>query len=95
MPARCGGRTDAAFTVDNECPVPYADWATTNNSLRVVTHTMTTSRRIGIASIIIGQSVKAGRYAKTVNHHDLLATLEQMSRLIRAAVATRIIGIWN
>jgi hypothetical protein len=77
----------------------YATWAKTNNSLLIVTwdeDDYTESNQI--PTIIVGQHVATGQYDETVDHYNLLRTLEQMYGLTptgSAAGATAITDIWN
>jgi acid phosphatase len=77
----------------------YATWAQANNSLLIVTwdeDDYTESNQI--PTIVVGQSVKTGTYDETVDHYNLLATLEQMYGLTavgNSASATAITDIWN
>lgn len=77
----------------------YATWAQANNSLLIVTwdeDDYTESNQI--PTIVVGQSVSPGTYDETVDHYNLLATLEQMYGLTavgNSASATAITDIWN
>ncbi|TDU02959.1 acid phosphatase [Streptomyces sp. 846.5] len=77
----------------------YATWAQANNSLLIVTwdeDDYTESNQI--PTIIVGQSVSPGTYDETVDHYNLLATLEQMYGLTavgNSASATAITDIWD
>jgi hypothetical protein len=77
----------------------YATWAKSNNSLLIVTWDEDDyTENNQIPTIIVGQPVKAGHYTETVNHYNLLATLEQIYGLARvgsSASATPITDIWN
>ncbi|GAA1973429.1 alkaline phosphatase family protein [Kitasatospora viridis] len=57
----------------------YAQWAAANNSLLIVTwdeDDYTESNQI--PTIFYGAGVTQGQYSETVNHYNVLATLEQM-----------------
>jgi acid phosphatase len=57
----------------------YATWAKTHNSLLVVTWDEDDyTENNQIPTIIVGQGVKTGHFSETVNHYNLLATLEAM-----------------
>jgi phosphatidylinositol-3-phosphatase len=77
----------------------YATWAKSNNSLLIVTWDEDDyTENNQVPTIIVGQSVKTGHYTETVNHYNLLATLEQIYGLTRvgsSASATPITDIWN
>ncbi|MFC1413948.1 alkaline phosphatase family protein [Streptacidiphilus sp. N1-12] len=77
----------------------YATWAKTNNSLLIVTWDEDDySESNQIPTIVVGQGVKTGHYDETVNHYNLLATLEQMYGLTpvgSSATAPAITDIWN
>ena len=78
----------------------YAQWAKAHNSLLIVTYdegsgTDTTNQ---IATIAYGAEVKQGQYANTINHYNVLRTLEDMyglTPLANAASAAPIDYIWN
>ena len=77
----------------------YATWAQSNNSLLIVTWDEDDySESNQVPTIIAGQHVNPGSYDETVNHYNLLRTLEQMYGLSatgNAASATAITDIWN
>jgi acid phosphatase len=77
----------------------YATWAKANNSLLIVTWDEDdNSESNQIPTIIVGQSVKVGHYSETVNHYNMLATLEQMYGLTpvgNSAGKAAITDIWN
>ncbi|QMU77595.1 acid phosphatase [Streptacidiphilus sp. PB12-B1b] len=77
----------------------YATWAKANNSLLIVQWDEDDyTENNQIPTIIVGQSVAPGSYDQTVNHYNLLATLEQMYGLKAvgsSAGQTPITGIWN
>jgi hypothetical protein len=78
---------------------PYVQWAKTHNSLFVVTFDETDHKADkNIPTIVIGQSVKSGNYSATLNHYNLLRTIEDMyglGHLGNAATAAPITGIWK
>ena len=60
----------------------YATWARTHNSILVVTWDEDDhSEGNQIPTIIVGQGVKVGHFNETINHYNLLATLEEMYAL--------------
>ncbi|MGW7005857.1 alkaline phosphatase family protein [Streptomyces sp. NPDC054933] len=77
----------------------YATWAQQNNSLLVVTwdeDDYTESNQI--PTIIVGAGVKPGQYSETINHYNVLATLEQfygLSPVGESANATPITDIFG
>ncbi|WP_280724256.1 alkaline phosphatase family protein [Kitasatospora sp. MAA4] len=77
----------------------YATWAAANNSLLIVTwdeDDYTESNQI--PTIVVGAHVAQGQYSETINHYNLLATLEQMYGLPKAgssSTAATISDIWN
>ena len=77
----------------------YATWAKANNSLLIVTWDEDDyTENNQIPTLFVGQSVKPGTYDETVNHYNVLATLEQMYGLAEvgaSATATPITDIWN
>lgn len=77
----------------------YATWAEANNSLLIVTWDEDdNSESNQIPTIIVGQPVKVGHYSETVNHYNVLATLEQMYGLTpvgSSAGKAAITDIWN
>ena len=93
------GTIAAADTWLNSKMSAYATWAKANNSLLIVTwdeDDYTESNQV--PTIVVGQSVKTGSYDETINHYNLLATLEQMYGLKAvgsSASATAITDIWN
>lgn len=77
----------------------YATWATTHNSLLIVTWDEDDyTENNQIPTIFYGQGVVAGRYDENVDHYNVLATLEQMYGLSKVGSsngATPITDIWN
>jgi len=77
----------------------YATWAQTHNSLLIVTWDEDDyTENNQIPTIFYGSNVKTGKYSETINHYNLLATLEQMYGLPEAgssASAAAITDIWN
>lgn len=77
----------------------YAQWAQTHNSLLIVTwdeddNTATNQ----IPTIFVGPMVKSGQYGETINHYNVLRTLEDMYGLPylgNSANATTISDVWN
>ncbi|WP_026413229.1 alkaline phosphatase family protein [Actinomadura oligospora] len=77
----------------------YAQWATTHNSVLVVTfdedNSLSGNR---IATIFYGAHVKQGAYSTRYNHFNVLRTLEDMNGTTHAgsaATATPITEIWQ
>ena len=77
----------------------YATWATTHDSLLIVTWDEDDyTENNQIPTIFYGQYVTTGKYDETINHYNLLATLEQMYGLAEVGNsngATAITDIWN
>jgi acid phosphatase len=77
----------------------YAQWAKTNNSLLIVTWDEDDNTSANqIATIFVGQHVQVGTNNTTINHYNVLRTLEDMYGLPpanNAANASDIIGVWN
>lgn len=77
----------------------YATWAQQNNSLLVVTwdeDDYTESNQI--PTIFVGAHVQQGQYSETINHYNVLATLEQAYGLPLAgqsSTAAPITDIWD
>jgi len=69
---------------------PYADWARTHNSLLIVTFDEDGGPKIGppqpIVTVFVGpgQHVAAGRYAQTIDHLNVLATVLQQYGALEA-----------
>lgn len=77
----------------------YATWAKSNDSLLIVTWDEDDyTENNQVPTIIVGQGVTTGQYDETVNHYNLLATLEAMYGLAKAgnsASASAITDIWS
>lgn len=77
----------------------YATWARTNNSLLIVTWDEDDGGpRNQIPTVFYGAHVQPGSYNETINHYNLLATLEEMYGLPKtglAATAAPIATIWG
>lgn len=78
---------------------PYVQWAKQNNSLLIVTWDEDdNSQNNQIPTIFVGQSVKAGTYSETINHYNVLRTLEDMYGLAavgNSATASDISDCWQ
>jgi acid phosphatase len=76
----------------------YANWATANNSVLIVTWDEDDdSANNQIPTIFYGGPVKPGTYSETVSHYNVLSTVEQMYGLPKtglAAEAPPIADIW-
>jgi acid phosphatase len=76
----------------------YADWAMSHDSLLVLTWDEDDdSQGNHIATIVVGQRVRPGRYAEPVTHYRVLATIEAAYGLPRDGLAdttTQITDIW-
>ena len=77
----------------------YATWATTHDSLLIVTWDEDDyTENNQIPTIFYGQNVVTGKYDENVDHYNVLATLEQMYGLSEVGDsngATPITDIWN
>ena len=78
----------------------YKTWAIANNSLLIVTYDeddFTTANKI--ATVFFGAHVLKGVYPQTINHYNVLRTIEDAFRLSThagaAATATQISNCWN
>jgi phosphatidylinositol-3-phosphatase len=78
---------------------PYAAWAKSNNSLLIVTWDEDGGESGNhIPTVFYGAHVQPGTYNETINHYNVLSTLEQMYGLPRtgnAANAPAITDIWG
>jgi hypothetical protein len=77
----------------------YIQWAKTHNSLFVLTFDEDdSSQNNQITTLFLGPMVKGGTYSETINHFNVLRTLEDMFNLPHAgnsATATPITDIWT
>jgi hypothetical protein len=77
----------------------YASWAKTHNSLLVVTWDEDDSSQSNqIPTIFYGANVQTGQYGNTINHFNVLRTVEDMYGLPyagAAANATPITNVWG
>jgi hypothetical protein len=77
----------------------YARWAPRNNSWLVVTFDENAGGSVHpIFTIIVGDGIQPGRYAKRMNHYTLLRTIEEVYRLPplgRAAKESPVSAIWK
>ncbi|MDB5274626.1 MAG: acid phosphatase [Chitinophagaceae bacterium] len=78
---------------------PYITWAQTHNSLFILTFDEDdNSENNQITTMFVGPMVKQGQYANTINHYNLLRTLEDMYGLTyagSAATSTPITNCWT
>lgn len=83
----------------NRQMTPYANWAKANNSLLIVTWDEDDGGpRNQIPTVFYGAHVAPGTYNDTINHYNVLATLEEMYGLPKtgyAANAPAITSIWG
>ncbi|WP_370144542.1 alkaline phosphatase family protein [Streptacidiphilus sp. EB129] len=69
----------------------YATWAKTHNSLLVVTWDEDDQSQANqIPTLFIGEQVRPGQYAETVDHYRLLRTLEDAFQLPHAGYAASV-----
>ncbi|MBI5006666.1 MAG: acid phosphatase [Nitrosomonadales bacterium] len=77
----------------------YAQWAMTHNSLLIVTFDEDDgSEGNRIATIMVGQRIRAGKYGQRVDHYGLLRMVEEMydlPLLNESANAQAINGVWR
>src|SRR4029079_15682945 len=77
----------------------YVQWAQTHNSLLIFTFDEDDSAHANrIATIFVGPMVSAGQYSETINHYNILRTIEDMYGLpyiANAATASPITAIWT
>ena len=76
----------------------YANWATKHNSLLIITWDESTAE-LGnrIPTFFVGANIQPGKYHKSLNHLNILRTLEDMydlKRIAGAATAKPITDIW-
>jgi hypothetical protein len=78
---------------------PYIAWATTHNSLFILTFDEDDKTDGNhIATVVAGAHVKPGRYATRADHYDLLRTLQDMYGLPPMGYAARrsaLTGMWR
>jgi acid phosphatase len=76
----------------------YANWATANNSLLIVTWDEDDNRADNrIATIVYGAGVRPGSYDVPINHYSVLSTIQEIYGLPKTALAASaapITGIW-
>ncbi len=76
----------------------YAQWAMTHNSLLIVTWDEDDgSSNNHIATIMVGQKIKPGKYKQRINHYNILRTVEEMCglrQLDQSANAQPLSEIW-
>jgi len=77
----------------------YAQWARTHNSLLIVTwYEDDGSDANHIPTLFVGAHVQPGKYAETINHFDVLRTIEALEGVSftnEAAHATTIADVWQ
>jgi acid phosphatase len=77
----------------------YVQWAKTHNSLFILIWDEDDfTAQNHIPEIFAGAHVRAGNYAETINHYDMLRTLEDMyglAPLNNAAIARAITDVWD
>ena len=77
----------------------YVTWARNNNSLLILTFDEDDSSSGNhILTLFAGPMVKPGMYTQSINHYNVLRTIEQMYKLPylgKAATATPITNIWK
>lgn len=77
----------------------YANWATANNGLLIVTWDEDdNSRDNQIPTIFYGAGVRPGTYGEPISHYNVLSTVEQMFGLTKTGLASNapvIADIWG
>jgi acid phosphatase len=77
----------------------YAQWARTHNSLLIVTWDEDDGSDANhIPTLFVGAHVQPGKYAETINHFDVLRTIEALEGVSftnEAAHATTIADVWQ
>jgi phosphatidylinositol-3-phosphatase len=77
----------------------YAQWAVAHNSLLIVTWDEDDGTDANhIPTIFVGAHVQPGRYGETIDHYDLLRTIEALEQVPftnRAASASTISDVWQ
>lgn len=77
----------------------YADWARAHDSLLVITFDEDDgSTGNHIATILVGQQVRPGRYGQLIDHYNVLRTIEDMYGLVPLGLARRaqpLTGWWR
>jgi hypothetical protein len=78
---------------------PYVEWATAHNSLLIVTWDEDDgSEGNHILTLFAGAHVAAGTYAETIDHYDVLRTIEALEGVAftnEAARASTIADVWR
>jgi hypothetical protein len=78
---------------------PYANWATANHGLLILTFDEDdTSERNQISTILYGADIRPGTYGEPINHYSVLSTVEQLYGLPKtglAATTPPIASIWS
>jgi phosphatidylinositol-3-phosphatase len=77
----------------------YVDWAMTNNSVLIVTWDEDDGTQNNqVATIFVGGPVKAGQYSESINHYNVLRTIENfygLSPLGDSQSASSIRDVWK
>jgi acid phosphatase len=77
----------------------YLRWARQHDSVLIVTFDEDDNSPVNhILTLFAGGGIKAGKYSQTINHYNVLRTLESwygLAPLQRAAEAAPITGIWT
>ena len=78
---------------------PYATWALTHNSLLIVTFDEDSGTSVNqIETFFVGQHVKVGSFSESINHYNVLRTLEDaygLAPVANAATAASITDVWK
>ena len=78
---------------------PYAQWAATHNSLLIVTWDEDDATDANhIPTLFVGAHVQPGQYAETINHYDVLRTIEALEGVTftgQAASGATISDVWQ
>ncbi len=77
----------------------YAQWAKANNSLLIITWDEDDEHAGNrIPTILYGAGIRPGSYDQTINHYNVLSTIQEIYHLPKtgqAAAAAPIAGIWK
>jgi acid phosphatase len=77
----------------------YATWARNNNSLLIVQFDEDQGTSTNhVATIFVGSMVKPGKYSETINHYNVLRTIEDMyglGHLGSTSGAKAITDVWK
>ncbi len=74
----------------------YVDWAMNNNSLLIITFDEDDGTENNqIPTIFVGATVKPGQYSETINHYNVLATIENLYGIQNQTSSAPITDVWK